>query len=97
MPDPEPITAATWSDISDWLLAMSVYIVFVVTFAFSMLTALAIIPSLVSTGHLPARALKLRPPIVGFGLIALLAAASVMGLAIVGYMEFDDFYQRWWI
>ena len=97
MPDPEPITAAIWSDIGDWLLAMGIYIIFIVAFAFSMLMALSIIPSLVSTGHLPAKALKLRPLLIGFGLMAFLAAASVMGLVVVGYMEFDDFYQRWWI
>ena len=97
MPDPASITTPIWSDINQWLLYMGIYLIFIVTFAFSLLTALAIIPSLVSTGHLPAKVLKLRPPMIASSIVALIAAGSFLGLAIVGYQEFDDFWPRWWI
>ena len=97
MPDPEALNSAIWSDINQWLLLMGLYIIFIVVFAFSLLIGTAIIPSLVSTGHLPAKALKLRPLSIGFGFLGLMAAASVLGLAIAGYVGFDDFWQRWFL
>ena len=97
MPDPEPITMSQWADIQDWLLYTGIYLVFIVTFAFSMLTAYAIIPSLVATGHLPAQILKLRSPVVGFAALALIVACSFMGLAIVEYESLNDFWRNWWI
>ena len=97
MPDPAPIDAATWSDIQQWLLIMGIYLVFIIIFGFSILVGLAIIPSLVSTGHLPAKVLKLRPLVIGFSLLGFLAAATFMSLGIFYYQGFDNFWENWWI
>ena len=97
MPDPLPIDAATWSAIDQWLLTMGLYIVCIATFGFSMLVGAAIIPSLVSTGHLPAKFLRLRPLIIGFGMMGLLAAVIFMSWSILQLREVDNFWENWWI
>ena len=97
MLDPEPLTMSGWADVSNFLLYLGIYIIFIATFAFSLLISLAVIPSLVSTGHIPRQALKLRPLGIGFSVIALMAAASFMGLVVSGYVGFDDFFPRWFM
>lgn len=97
MLDPEPISMSGWVDISSLLLYLGIYIIFIATFAFSILVGVAVIPSLVSTGHIPRQALKVLPLAVGFGIVALMAAGSFLGLVVVGYQDLDDFFPRWWL
>jgi hypothetical protein len=54
--DPGSVNAADWLEIGKWLTRLWVYFFCIVGFAFTFLGAHSIIPSLVSTGHLPEKA-----------------------------------------
>ena len=95
MLDPDPVSMSVWADINNVLLFLGIYIILISTFAFSILVGLAVIPSLISTGHIPRGAIKLLPLAVAFGLAALIAAGVMMGLVVAGYMRVDDFFPRW--
>ena len=58
--DPKALTGVNWHDLHVWLQWLWIYLPLVVTFALTVLIAHAIIPSLVTTGHLPATASRLR-------------------------------------
>ena len=62
-----------------------------------MLTALAIIPSLVSTGHLPRTALLFRFSMVVTALAFLGLALLLMSYTVNVARVFDTFWNRFWI
>lgn len=95
--DPEIITSGDWSSISGLLKLLWVYVVFVVVFAKCVLLAQAIIPSLVTTHHLPDRALRLRPLLLGVASISFLLAAITMINVLSRVGLIGNFYERWWI
>jgi len=94
MEDPAALSSANWNDIHVWLTWLWVYVPLIATFALSMLTAHAIIPSLVITGHLPASANRMRMPLTGFAFLVLIAAVATMVLAINQTLELDKFWDR---
>ena len=95
--DPVAVNAAHWSEIGDWLHWLWAYFFCIVIVAFTFLTAHSIIPSLVSSGHIPENALKLRRPIY-------LGVAIFLGLAMLfltwtvnnSYL-LENVYNRFWI
>ena len=93
-PDPRPLGIENWKDIGLWLLLLEIYLPLIVTFAFTMLTAHAIIPSLIGTGHLPARAAKARVPLTAFALLVLVAAVIVMVGVIASTLDVYKFWDR---
>jgi hypothetical protein len=58
--DPKALTSTDWQNIHLFLQWFWIYFPLIVTFAITMLTAHALIPSAVTTGHLPASASKLK-------------------------------------
>ena len=60
LPDPIAIGSLEWREIGTLLHNLWFYLCLIVSFAVTMLTAHAIIPSLISTGHLPKSAGLLR-------------------------------------
>ena len=76
--DPKALTSVEWNNIHLFLQWFWIYFPIVVTFAITMLTAHAIIPSLVITGHLPESTQRLRMPLTGFA--ALLVVILVLGI-----------------
>jgi hypothetical protein len=72
--DPNVLTSADWTNIHNWLTLLWIFFPLIITFAFSMMIAHAIIPSAVMTGHLPPSASYLRIPLTIIGLLALAAA-----------------------
>ena len=95
--DPNFITRQDWADIGEFLLALLFVPGLMIVFAFSMLTAHALIPSLVRSGHLPDDLSKVRPVFYIIAFAALLGVISY--LAFVGVnadRSFGDVYSRWW-
>ncbi len=97
LPDPTAIGSYEWSEIGQLLNNLWFYLASVVTLALTLLVAHAVIPSLVSTGHLTQSANLLR-----FSLT--IAALGVLGLAltILAYTVnlariIELFYDRYWI
>jgi hypothetical protein len=97
MPDPGSITAADWLEVGKWLTRLWVYFFCIVAFAFTFLTAHAIIPSLVSSGHLPGQFMKLRGPMYLTVLIFAGLAALFMVWTVDHSLLLEDVYNRFWI
>ena len=95
--DPGAVGAENWADIGDWLHWLWAYFFAIVILALTFLTAHAIIPSLVASGHLPDQFNKLRQPMY-------LGVATFIGLAILFMVWTVDnshllekVYNRFWI
>jgi hypothetical protein len=92
--DPKALTYANWKDISNWLVLLWVYLPLIITFAFTILIAHAVIPSLISTRHLPAQADKLRLPLTAFAVAVVLVAAVIMGFAVNHTLSIKNIWDR---
>ncbi|MEE8159666.1 MAG: hypothetical protein V3T78_09945 [Dehalococcoidia bacterium] len=96
-PDPAPIGSFEWSEIGKLLHNLWFLLALASAFAMIMLTAHAIIPSLVSTRHLPpsANMLRFSLTLTGLGILglALTLLAYTVGVARV----IEIFYDRYWI
>lgn len=95
--DPKALTSANWNDIHIWLTWLWTYIPLVLTFALTILTAHAIIPSLISTGHLPQSANRLRLPLTGFALLVLVGAVVILVFGINKTLDVEKFWDRYLI
>ena len=95
--DPKALTAADWENIRIWLQWLWIYLPLIVTFVLTMVIAHAILPSLVLTGHLPGKVLRLRVPMTGFALVLLAAAIVILILAINQTLTVENFWDRYLI
>ena len=92
--DPKALTSANWQDIHLLLQWLWIFLPLIVTGAVTLVTAHALIPSLVITGHLPDNMLKLRIPLTGFAVVILAVAAVVIGLALNQATAVENFWDR---
>jgi hypothetical protein len=90
--DPKALTTTDWHNIHLFLQWFWIYFPLVAAFAITMLTAHALIPSAVSTGHLPASVSRLKIPLTFF---ALLIAALAIVILILGINETLDVRNFW--
>ena len=74
-----------------------IYFPIVVTFGITLLTAHALIPSLVSTGHLPESTQKLRIPLTGFAVILFAAGVVILVLGINATLDVRNVWDRFLI
>jgi len=68
-----------------------------VTFGITLLTAHALIPSLVSTGHLPESTQKLRIPLTGFAALLFAAGVVILILGINATLDVRNVWDRFLI
>ena len=92
--DPKALTSANWNDIHIWLTWLWIYVPLVLTFALTILTAHAIIPSLILTGHLPQSANRMRLPLTGFALLVFVGAVVILVFAINKTLDVENFWDR---
>jgi hypothetical protein len=97
LPDPIAIGSLEWREIGALLHNLWFYLCLIVTFAVTMLTAHAIIPSLISTGHLPRSAGLLRFSLTVTALVILAFALTVLSMAVNMAYVIETFYDRFWI
>ena len=95
--DPAAVNADLWSDIGNWLHWFWAYFFCIVIIAFSFLTTHAIIPSLVSSGQLPAKFLKLRLPIYIWVLAFIGLAMLFLTWTVNNTYLLEDLYSRFLI
>ena len=95
--DPASITAADWSNVGNWLHWLWAYFFSIVIIAFSFLTAHALIPSLIDSGHLPSEANRLRPPIYLVSIVMVAAAVLFMVWTAGNSYLLEQVYNRFWI
>ena len=92
--DPKALDSTDWHNIHLFLQWFWIYLPLIVTFAMTMLTAYALIPSAVATGHLPASASRLRLPLIAFGLLVAVAAIIILILGINQTLDVRNFWNR---
>jgi|TARA_B100000809_G_scaffold19011_1_gene16847 hypothetical protein len=92
--DPKALTSVDWNNIHMFLQWLWIYLPIVVTFAITLVTAHALIPSLVSTGHLPESTQKLRIPLTGFAVLLFAAGAVILVLAINAELDIANIWDR---
>ena len=95
--DANALNSGNWNDIHLWLTYFWIYVPLVLTFALTMLTAHAIIPSLVITGHLPQGANRFKLPLTGFAVLVFAAAVVMLVLGIERTLDMERFWDRWLI
>lgn len=92
--DPKALTSADWQNISLFLQWFWIYFPLVAAFAVTMLTAWAVIPSLIMTGHLPASSGRLKAPLTGLAAIIGIAAVIILILGINQTLDVRNFWDR---
>ena len=91
------VGAGNWADIGDWLHWLWAYFFVIVILAFTFLTTHAIIPSLVSSGHLPEKFSKLRPPLYLGVFMFIGLAIWFMVWTVDNSHLLEKVYNRYWI
>ncbi len=92
--DPKALTSTDWQNIHLFLQWFWIYFPLVVVFAVTMLTAHALIPSAVSTGHLPQSVSRLKWPLTGLALIIAVVAIVILVLGINQTLDVRNFWNR---
>ena len=96
-PDPTAIGSIEWSEIGRLLHNLWFYLGLIFAFAVTSLIAHAIIPSLVSTGHLPRNANLLRFSLTIAALGILGGALTLLAYTVGVARLIEVFYDRYWI
>ena len=95
--DPQPLVAADWEQIETTLIFLWALWLSVIAMAMSLLVAHAVIPSLTTTGHLGARAERIRPVFY----VAAAIAAAISIFCFVGFVTESEvvrnIYTKVWI
>ena len=92
--DPRALTSVEWNNIHLFLQWLWIYFPLVVTFGLTLLTAHAVIPSMVNTGQLPESTQKLRIPLTGIAALLFVAAAVILILGINAQLDVKAIYDR---
>ena len=95
--DPEYINSASWREIGNFLTFIWLILLFNVGFGFNFLMAHAIIPSLVTTGHLPQRLNRVRRIFYGGAFAALALSAFAVSRVAVEARLLEDIWGRFWM
>ncbi|MEE8465839.1 MAG: hypothetical protein V3S68_05125 [Dehalococcoidia bacterium] len=95
--DPKALTSVEWNNIHMFLQWFWIYLPIVVTFAITMLTAHALIPSLVNTGHIPESMQRLRMPLTGFAALVFVLAVVILVLGINATLDVRQVWPRFLI
>ena len=95
--DIQALTSENWNDIHYWLTYFWIYVPLVLVFALTMVTAHAIIPSLIMTGQLPESAGKIRVAMTAFAALVFVAAVVMMVLTVDRTLDLEKFWDRWLI
>ncbi len=92
--DPRALTSVEWNNIHLFLQWLWIYFPLVVTFGLTLLTAHAVIPSMVNTGQLPESTQKLRIPLTGIAALLFVAAVVILILGINAQLDVKEIYDR---
>ena len=95
--DPNFIGPQDWSELSLIIRYLSALPFAVIVFAFSLLTAHAIIPSLVGSGHLPVPISRLRPLLYASAAVGAAGAVWAVVNVIAHIDVIESIYEDWWI
>ena len=92
--DPKALTSEDWQNIHMFLQWFWIYLPIVLTFGITLLTAHALIPSMIMTGHLPESFHKVRIPLTGFAALVFAAGVVIMILVVNSQLDVQNIYPR---
>ena len=95
--DPAFLTNFEWTEIGKTLTLLWVFLLLIILFAANLILAHTFIPSLVSTGHLPERILRLRSPLYVAAILFFGVAMYVLALASDRAHIIEDIWPRWYL
>ena len=95
--DPGYITSGDWAEIGNWLTILWVLVVFNISLGFHFIMAHAIIPSLVSSGHIPQSIGKIRKGMYAVAAASLVGSTYIISRLIVNADVIQGFWDRQWI
>ena len=96
--DPNPLTQANWNQLALAAMMLFAFLFFMVNFAAAMLLGHAIIPSMVSSGHIPRFLEKARFFFYVMAGGAITSAIALFGLAIfLLRATIGDIWPRWFV
>ena len=94
---PNYIGSVEWSDINQLVMWLIFLPLTMIVFAFSMAIAHAIIPSAVTSGHIPTGASKLRPLFYTTSAIGAILVIIVIINIFSSVDVIKNIYPNWWI
>lgn len=94
--DPQPLSPSEWGQIGTVLMYLWAALGCAIISGFSLLTAHALIVSLVDTNTIPASFSKLRPLFYAVGLIAFVGIIVCFVMAALNLAWLDILYSRYW-
>ena len=92
--DPRAITAADWPGFEALVTFLWLLVIFNVGFAGAMLFGHAVVPSLITTGHIPQRLGNFRPLLTVLGFLSLLVAFFVLFSWVSGLPVVYNIYPK---
>ena len=94
--DPKPLSTAEWAEVGNALKFLWLALGFALVAGPSLLTAHAIIPSVIDTKTVPAKWAKLRAPLYAVGVTSIIGLLFAFYLASQTTNFLHDMYSRWW-
>ncbi len=95
--DPSALDLSQWRQLTSSIYFLWLWVPFMVTFALCMLTALALIPSMVGSRHLSQRTIAMRPPLFIVGFLSLVGGIGSLYMALSKLGVIDQIYTHWLI
>jgi hypothetical protein len=94
--DPKPLTTAEWAEVGTALKFLWLALGFAVVAGPSLLTAHAIIPSVIDTKSIAAKWSKLRAPLYLLGGVCVVGILGSLFMASENLEFIERVYPRWW-
>ncbi|MGY8881214.1 MAG: hypothetical protein ACKVJL_02155 [Dehalococcoidia bacterium] len=94
--DPKPLTTAEWAEVGTALKFLWLALGFAFVAGPSLLTAHAIIPSVVDTKTVAAKWTKIRAPLYVIGIICVVGIFASLFMASENTDFLQRIYSRWW-
>jgi len=94
--DPQPLSSSEWAQIGTTLMLLWGALGCAIVAGFSLLTAHAIITSLVDTNTISHRWSNLRPVLYFVGIVAVIGVIACLVLAVMNLDWLDVRYSRYW-
>ena len=94
--DPKPLSTAEWAEVGNALKFLWLALGFAVGAGPSLLTAHAIIPSVIDTKTVPAKWAKFRAPLYAVGVTSIIGILFALFMASQHTNFLLDMYSRWW-
>ncbi len=94
--DPQSLTPSEWAEVGTALKFLWAALGLAVVAGLSLVSAHAVITSLVDTETISARWSRLRPPLYLAGIAAVIGLVVCLFLAVQNLSWLDTFYSRYW-